>query len=165
MPVLHLIVSAAPPAQQVPEEIANLAADGWDVWVTCTPNALAFLDRAAVERTSGHPVRVENRTPGTADPRPPADAVAAAPVTLNTLAKWALGINDNSAVGTLHEVTWVRAVPVVAGVWAKDALRAHPEFDRYVARLDVAGVRFLPYGSGYDGFDWAELRTMLADTL
>jgi len=35
---------------------------------------------------------------------PPADAVLAAPLTFNTIHKWACGINDTVALGLLHEL-------------------------------------------------------------
>lgn len=166
MPVLYLIVCAAPPTQHLAEAIPALQADGWDVCVAATPNALSggFLDRAAVEAATGRPVRVEARRPDGADPFPPADVVAAVPLTVDTLAKWSLLINDNTAVGLLHELAG-SGVPAVAGMWAKEALRAHPRFAEHVAILEAWGVTFLPHGSGYGRFPLEELRAVLADHL
>lgn len=169
MPVLYLIACAAPPAADLPEGVRVLREAGWDVWVSATPNTASasatgvepFLDLAAVEAASGHPVRIGSRAAGAVKP-PPADAVAAVPLTVNSLAKWALLINDNAAVGSLHEAVGAR-VPIVAQVWAKQALRDHPAFDGHVARLAAAGVRFLPHGAGYDPYPWWELRDALAN--
>lgn len=166
MPVLYLIACAAPPTRLLAEMIPVLRSDGWDVCVAATPNALSggMLDRAAVETASGRPVRVEARRPDDTDPFPPADVVAAVPLTVGTLAKWSLLINDNTAVGLLHELTG-SAVPAIAGVWAKGALRAHPRFAEHVVLLQAWGVRFLPHGSGYGQFPLEELRNELAEHL
>src|SRR3954469_24425544 len=116
MPVLYLVACAAPPASTLPEGVRVLRDAGWDVWAAATPNAVAvgFVDWAAVEAASGHPLRVEARTAGQAKAKvPPPDAVAVAPLTVNTLAKWALLINDSAAVGTLNE-SLASGVPIVA---------------------------------------------------
>ena len=164
MPVLYLVACAAPPAMSLHEGVRVLREAGWDVWVTCTPASTAgFVDLAAVAEASGHPVRVESRRAG--DPKaavPSPDAVAVVPLTVNTLAKWALLINDNAAVGLLNEQVGTN-VPVVAHVWAKDVLRRHPAFAQHVRRL--AEVRFLPHGSGYDPYPWEGLRDTLAEHL
>lgn len=166
MPVLYLIACAAPPAQYLPDAVRELRASGWDVCVAATPNAVSsgLLDRAAIEAATGRPVRVEPRLPGGANPFPPADVVAAVPLTVGTLAKWSLLINDNTAVGMLHELAG-SGVPAIAGVWAKEALRAHPRFGEHVALLQAWGVRFLPHGSGYGRFPLEELRAALAEHL
>ncbi len=167
MPVLYLIACAAPPASDLPEGVRVLRDAGWEVWVTATPASLGarFVDRAAVETASGHPVRVEARSAsGAKAPVPPPDAVVVVPLTVNSLAKWALLINDNAAVGALNELT-ASGVPIVAQVWAKTALRDHPAFAGHVATLAAAGVRFLPHGAGYDPYQWAGLRDVLAERL
>lgn len=165
VPVLYLVACAAPPTQQLPEAVPLLQADGWDVCVVATPVALAgrFLNRGVVERVTGHHVRVMPD-----DPRhPAADVVAAVPLTANMLAKWATLINDNTAVGILNETlgsNWTADgpdTPMVADVWAKEELRAHPAYNGHVSRLSGAGVRFLPPGSGYDRYPWEELRDAL----
>lgn len=163
VPILYLIACAAPPTSSLPEAVAMLRDAGWDVWVTATPAALdgGFLDREAVAAISGHPVRVEPRAAGEPKPMPPADAVAVVPLTVNTLAKWALLISDNTAVGILNEILGA-GVQIIAGVWAKQALRDHPAFGEHVARLAGAGVRFLPHDSGYEHDPWQTLTGALA---
>lgn len=163
MPVLHLVATAAPPASQLPTAVRGMQDDGWDVWVTATPNAftLGFLDRAAVQEATGHPVRVEQRTASGARTEQDAPHAIAAVVTLNTLAKWALGLNDSPALGLLQEGLG-GGLPIVAGVWAKPLLRAHPAFEQHVGVLSGQGVIFLEHGSGYDGYDWLAMRRALA---
>lgn len=166
VPVLYLVAGAAPPTQHLPDAVRELRADGWDVCVAATPNALSggLLDRGVVEVATGHPVRVEPRLPAGVDPFPPANVVAAVPLTVGTLAKWSLLINDNTAVGMLHELAG-SGVPAIAGVWAKEALRSHPRFAEHVALLEAWGVTFLPHGSGYGRFPLEELREALAEYL
>jgi hypothetical protein len=62
---------------------------------------------------TGHPVRSEYKEPGEPDVLPPADAMIAAPVTCNSLAKWAAGISDTLPLGLLVEAVGKR-MPVVA---------------------------------------------------
>lgn len=73
------------------------------VGVISTPQGLGFLDTEAFEAQTGHPIRSPWRTPGEARPLPPADAIAVAPATFNTINKWAAGISDTPALGILCE--------------------------------------------------------------
>jgi hypothetical protein len=43
--VLYVIVCAAPPAAHVQDLVKLAQADGWEVAVTATPEALAFVER------------------------------------------------------------------------------------------------------------------------
>lgn len=160
MPVLYLISTGAPPTAEVPAAIEAFQADGWQVCVAATPMALRFLERAAVEKITGYPVRVEYRQPGEVDPFPPAQAVVVAPCTFNTLNKWAAGISDTLALGILNELLGAD-LPIVAGIWAKESLRRHPAFKASVETLSSAGVRFIDDGSGAEGFGWAAVREAL----
>ncbi|MQA08420.1 MAG: hypothetical protein GEU98_07665 [Pseudonocardiaceae bacterium] len=58
---------------------------------------------------------------------PNADAVLAAPLTFNTLNKWAGGHNDTLALGLLNELMG-EGVPIVAAPCAKMVLRGHPAY-------------------------------------
>lgn len=160
MRVLYLIATGAPPAADIPSEIASFQEDGWQVCVVATPMGLRFIDRPAVEKITGYPVRSEYRQPGEVDPFPAADAVAVAPCTFNTLNKWAAGISDTLALGILNELLGAE-VPIVAGIWAKEPLRRHPAFKASVETLRSAGVRFTGEGSGAAGFAWQSLREAL----
>ncbi|MEK8107941.1 flavoprotein [Micromonospora sp. M12] len=101
--MLYLVVCAAGPAEHIHELVDLLIADGWRVCMIVSPTAAPWLDRAALEDKTGYLVRVGWRMPGDPEPHPPADVVVAAPVTFNTVTKWALGINDTLALGVLNE--------------------------------------------------------------
>jgi phosphopantothenoylcysteine synthetase/decarboxylase len=73
------------------------------VGVIATPQGLGFIDAQAVEARTGYPIRSAWRSPGDARPLPPADAIAVAPATFNTINKWAAGIADTLALGVLCE--------------------------------------------------------------
>jgi phosphopantothenoylcysteine synthetase/decarboxylase len=126
--------------------------------------ALRFVDPGLVEDATGRPLRVEHRRPGEPAFFPPADAVAVAPASFNTVNKWALGVSDTLALGMLHELLGT-GLPIVAGVWAKPALRRHPAFAAHLALLAGAGVRFVdgPEESGSAGFPWEALRGALRE--
>ena len=94
------------------------------------------------EWLSEHPVRVTPRTPSEPDPLPDADALLAAPLTFNSLCKWAAGISDTLALGILNESLGLPA-PVTAAPCIKKALRAHPAYQPGAARLEEAGVSVL----------------------
>lgn len=107
-----------------------------------------------------------------APPRRPAsfpapDAVVVAPATFNTVNKWAAGIADTLAVGTLCEAAGL-GVPIAVLPRVADALAAHPAYQDSVARLRGMGVRFAdPYaGEGEaDGtqreFGWERVLDLL----
>jgi phosphopantothenoylcysteine synthetase/decarboxylase len=168
MPVLYLIASGAPPAAELPGAVKTLRDDGWSVCAAVTPMALRFVDRDRLEEATGRPLRVEHRRPGDPPVFPPADAVAVAPASFNTVNKWALGVSDSLALGMLHELLGAD-LPIVAGVWAKDALRRHPAFAAHLDVLRGAGVRFVeraeqPAESGTTaGFPWEALRGALRE--
>ncbi|MEU4511934.1 flavoprotein [Nonomuraea wenchangensis] len=77
----------------------------WRVFVVSTPLGLRFLDRARLEQQAGEPVRSDFQMPGEGKELSRADAVIAAPMTFNTINKWALGITDNFATSLLCELT------------------------------------------------------------
>jgi hypothetical protein len=60
--VLYVIVCAAPPAAHVQDLVKLAQADGWEVAVTATPEALAFVERPGrvvrFVRLMQRPVRV-----------------------------------------------------------------------------------------------------------
>ena len=85
---------------------------------------------------------VTPRTPSEPDPLPDADALLAAPLTFNSLCKWAAGISDTLALGILNESLGLPA-PVTAAPCIKKALRAHPAYQPSATRLEEAGVSIL----------------------
>ncbi|MFG1868748.1 flavoprotein [Micromonospora arborensis] len=138
-PVLYLVVCAAGPAEHIDELVSLLIADGWRVCMIVSPTAAPWLDRAALQNKTGYLVRVEWRMPGDPEPHPPADVVLAAPVTFNTVTKWALGINDTLALGVLNESLGA-GLPIIAFPHVKAELAAHPAYTNHLAVLRAAGV-------------------------
>ncbi|MFI7647015.1 flavoprotein [Micromonospora sp. NPDC049460] len=138
-PVLALVVCAAPPALRIGELIELFKDDGWTVCVTATPTAATWIDRDAVAQQTGYPVRVEWRLPSEPEPHPAADVAVVAPATFNVINKWALGINDNRALGTLNQALGAR-LPVYAFPNVKAELAAHPAYEANLRQLDAAGV-------------------------
>ncbi|WBB77256.1 flavoprotein [Micromonospora sp. WMMD882] len=137
-PVLHLVVSAAGPAQHVDDLVRLLMADGWTVCLILTPTAATWLDRDALAARTGHPVRVEPRRPGDPEPHPEPDAVAVAPATFNVVNKWATGVNDSVALGQLNEAIGT-GVPAHAFPRVGD-LGKHPAYAGHLRLLRDAGV-------------------------
>ena len=65
--VLYVIACGAPPARHVSRLIEPAQKAGWDVCLLVTPSATMFIDSAALEKLTGHPVRSEYKEPGTPD--------------------------------------------------------------------------------------------------
>ncbi|WKU07623.1 flavoprotein [Micromonospora sp. HUAS LYJ1] len=139
MPVLALVVAAAPPVLRVAELIDLLISGGWTVCVTATPTAATWIDRNALARRTGYPVRVEWRQPGDPEPHPTADVVVVAPATFNVINKWALGINDSVALGILNQALGA-GIPIHAFPNVKPELAAHPAYAASLQRLADVGV-------------------------
>jgi phosphopantothenoylcysteine synthetase/decarboxylase len=78
---------------------------------------------------SGHPLRVEPRKPQDPDPLLPADAVIAAPLTFNSLNKWAASISDTLTLDLLNEAPGLD-LPVGAAPRVKEALARHPVYGK-----------------------------------
>lgn len=147
--VLALVVCAAPPVLRIGELIELLQDDGWTVCLTATPIAATWIDREALARQTGYPVRVEWRMPGEPEPHPPATAVAVVPATFNVINKWAQGINDTLALGILNEALGA-GIPVYAFPNVKASLSAHPSYDRHMRLLQQAGVTVSPMPATLD---------------
>jgi phosphopantothenoylcysteine synthetase/decarboxylase len=158
-PALYVVGASAPPVRQL-ADACRLAIDaGWQPYVTLTPTAAEWVDLAELRTITGQSVRVQPRRPDESDPFPPANAVLAAPLTFNTINKWACGINDTVALGILNELL-SSELPIVAVPCVKAALRAHPAYAGNVHLLESAGVQFINESitaRGSDGlavFDW-----------
>ncbi|WCN82520.1 flavoprotein [Micromonospora sp. LH3U1] len=145
-PVLALVVSAAPPVLRISELIDRLLADGWTVCVTATPTAATWIDLDALARQTGYPVRVAWRLPDDPEPHPAADTTAVVPATFNVINKWALGINDNVALGILNQALG-SGLPVYAFANVKAELAAHPAYKASLRQLTAAGVIVNPLDS------------------
>ncbi|WP_034087803.1 flavoprotein [Streptacidiphilus albus] len=158
--VLYIITCAAGPAPGVGTLIDLARAEGWRVHLIATPSAVAFLDLDAIEARLGGPVFSEYRRPDEVKRQPPADAAVVAPGTYNTINKWAAGIADNYALGTLAELTG-QGVPIALLPCVNDNLAANRVYARSLDELREAGVRVLrsPRQAGeggplLDGFPW-----------
>lgn len=158
--VAYVVACSAPPVLDLPQFLALLGDHGWAAYVILTPTAATWVDVDTLADASGHPVRVEPRTPAEPDPLPPADVVIAAPLTFNSLNKWAAGISDTLALGLLNEELGL-GLPIIAAPCIKEALRRHPAYPRSVDLLRSAGVTVLdpdrvvvPTPDGPPTLDW-----------
>ncbi|MFC0504313.1 flavoprotein [Micromonospora costi] len=140
--VLYVIACGSPLARHVGNLVDLAQQDGWDVCVITTPDGGKFVDRPALARQTGHPVRTHYKQPGDPDLLPPADAMIVCPATVNTVNKWAAGITDTLALGLLVEAQGL-GVPIVAVPFTNAAMAAHPAFRAGLARLDEWGVTVL----------------------
>lgn len=150
-PFLYVVVCAAGIAVEVSRLITAAQERDWEVGVIATPVAMdGFFDTAAVEAQTGRPIRSAWRRPGDPRPFPPPDAVVVAPATFNTVNKWAAGMADTLAVGTLCEACGL-GVPIAVLPCVADALAAHPAYRASLERLRGMGVRFGdPYAGGVE---------------
>ena len=163
--VLYVIACGSPLAREVGRLVELAQRDGWDVCVVTTPDGAKFVDRTALARQTGHPVRTHYKNPGDPDVLPPADAMLVCPATVNTINKWAVGIADTLALGLLIEGQGL-GLPIAAVPYTNAAMAAHPAFRANLARLDEWGVRVVfgdhvvplhPPGAGerhVDAFPW-----------
>ncbi|MFL6140845.1 MAG: flavoprotein [Labedaea sp.] len=141
-PVLYVVACGGRPAGDLPSFIPKLKAQGWDVCIVATPSALKFMDLATLSELTGHVVRYDYKQPDEPDPLPPADAIAVAPATFNTINKWAHGSSDTLALGILNEAIGL-GLPMVAVPVPNVALAKHPAFVDSVERLRAWGVRLI----------------------
>jgi phosphopantothenoylcysteine decarboxylase len=165
VPVLYVIVCAAPPAQDAGRLVAAAQEAGWTTCVVATPSAIRFADVAALADLTGYPVRSEYKDPGEPDLLPPPDAIIVAPATVNTINKWAAGICDTLALGILVEGIGLK-LPIVAVPWSNAAHAAHPAFVENLGKLRSWGVRVLhgpdvelprePADEHPDAFPWRQ---------
>jgi phosphopantothenoylcysteine synthetase/decarboxylase len=170
-PFLYIVVCASGIADDVGKLISAAQEEGWRVGVVATPNALAFIDQAAIEQQTGYPIRSAWRTPKVPAPLPPADAIAVAPATFNTINKWADGHSDTLALGILCE-SFGLEIPVAAQPYVNSAQAAHPAYAASLDRLRAMGVLFGDYvphkpksGGGRAQYNWTRLLELLRPVL
>lgn len=138
---VYVVVCAAGPAGNVGKLIDMAHERGWDVQVIATPSALAFIDKEALEKHTGRPVRSEHRAPGS--PRSPkADAIIVAPATFNTINKLANGIADTYALDITSEAIGL-GIPVAILPFVNSAYANRTPFQRSVEFLREEGVPVL----------------------
>jgi phosphopantothenoylcysteine synthetase/decarboxylase len=141
-PVLYAIVTGSPAARGVGKLVDLAQADGWDVCVIASPNGRKFIDTDALSAKTGHTVRSQYKEPDTPDILPPADAMIVAPITCNSLAKWAAGISDTLPLGLLVEAVGKRQ-PVVAMPFSNWAQISFPAIQDAMRKLTDWGVTVL----------------------
>ncbi|MFI7296247.1 flavoprotein [Streptomyces sp. NPDC050121] len=162
-PFLYVVVCAAGIAADVGGLITAAQERPWRVGVIATPLAMnGFFDAAAVEAQTGRPIRSAWRRPGDPRPFPEPDAVVVAPATFNTINKWAAGIADTLALGTLCEVSGL-GIPIGVLPCVNETLAGHPAYQDSLIRLRGMGVRFgHPYdGAEGEGFGWERALDLL----
>lgn len=167
-PFLYVVVCACGIAGDVGKLITAAQERHWDVGVVATQQGLGFLDVEAIEAQTGYPIRSAWRTLGEARPLPPADAIAVAPASFNTVNKWAAGISDTLALGILCEA-YGMGIPTAVLPYLNAAQAAHPAYRRSLSQLREMGVLVGSYephkpkaGGGADRFRWEEALELLA---
>lgn len=152
---LYLIACAAPPSRRLSVPIRAAQEAGWDVCVILTPDAYRWATEdaegeiEALRKLTGHPVRHRYKLPSQDDVLPPQDALLVAPLTSNTLNKWAAGISDTLALGLITEAIGLR-LPIVALPHWNSAQNAHPAVAASVRTLRAAGVTVLLGEGGFE---------------
>ncbi|MEU0743971.1 flavoprotein [Streptomyces sp. NPDC006134] len=151
---LYLISCAAPPARRLEIPIRAAQKAGWDVCTILTPSAYRWASEdaegevEALESLTGHPVRHQYKLPSQDDVLPAPDALLVAPLTSNTVNKWAAGISDTLALGLITEGIGL-GLPIVALPHWNNAQHAHPAVARSVEILRDAGVTVLLGDEGF----------------
>ncbi|MFF9430999.1 flavoprotein [Streptomyces sp. NPDC014746] len=170
-PFLYVVVCAAGIAGEAHRLITAAQEQGWGVGVVATPQGLGFLDTEAIEAQTGYPIRSAWRSPGDPRPLPPADAIAVAPATFNTINKWAAGTADTLALGILCEA-YGMGIPTVVLPYVNAAMATHPAYNRSLDQLREMGVLVGSYqphrpkgGGGADPFRWEEALELLEGTI
>lgn len=142
--VLYVLVCGSPMARDVGVLVEIAQRDGWEVCVVTTPDGRKFVDVAALQAQTGHPVRTHYKNPGDPDVLPPADAMILAPATVNTVNKWAAGITDTLVLGLLVE-GYGYGVPTAVVPYTNKVMALHPALHESLAKLRDWGVHVL-YG-------------------
>jgi phosphopantothenoylcysteine synthetase/decarboxylase len=145
--VLYLVVCGAPLAVRTADGVREAQDRGWTVAVIPTSAASAWIDPVAL---AGTPLITEHRLPTEQKQLPPADAVAVAPLTFNSLNAWATGMANTYPLATLCAALG-RRLPIVAAPFAKTDLAGHPAWLASLAVLQYAGVRIVDPSSGRVG--------------
>lgn len=145
--VLYFVACGAPLAVRTADGVREAQARGWTVAVIPTEAASAWINPADLD---GTPMITSHRQPGDAKQLPPADAVAVAPLTFNSLNAWATGIANTYPLATLSAALGQR-LPIVAAPFAKADFTGHPAWLASLAVLQYAGVRIVDPSSGRVG--------------
>jgi phosphopantothenoylcysteine synthetase/decarboxylase len=147
---LTLVVCAAPLAERAAALAGAFQDDGWIVQVVVTPSAQAWVNEADLFSITAGMTLSEYRAPGQSKRGPGPDVVVAAPLTFNSLNKWAQGASDTYALGVLNEALAAR-VPVLAVPMVSERLWGHPALTPNIERLIAAGVVLIDPSTGSSG--------------
>jgi phosphopantothenoylcysteine synthetase/decarboxylase len=165
--IVYLIAAAAPPVLQIAEACRRITAEDWRPCVILTPTAATWVSIDELSALTEWPVRVNPRLPHEQDSLPDADAVIAAPLTFNTINKWAAGISDTLALGLLNELMGA-GLPIYVAPCVKSALRNHPAYSASTTLLRKSGVTVLDQDkvafkaqTGLIEFDWSSIAAAL----
>ena len=101
-----------------------------------------FIDCDALATKTGHVVRSSYKEPDAPDILPLADAMIVAPITCNSLAKWAAGISDTLPPGLLVEAVGKKQ-PVVAMPFSNRAQISFPAVQTAMTNLAEWGVAMI----------------------
>jgi phosphopantothenoylcysteine synthetase/decarboxylase len=140
--VLYVVACGGRAAGDLADHLPGWQVDGWETCVIATPSALKFIDPTRLQAITGHIVRHDYKQPDEPDVLPPADAMAIAPATFNTINKMAHGSSDTLALGMLNEAIGLGR-PIVAVPTPNVALAQHPAFVASVGALRGWGVELL----------------------
>jgi phosphopantothenoylcysteine synthetase/decarboxylase len=151
-PVLYAIVTGSPSARDVGKLVDIAQSGGWEVCVIASPDGRPFIDCDALAAKTGHEVRSSYKDPDAPDVLPPADAMIAAPITCNSLAKWAAGISDTLPLGFLVEAVGKKQ-PVVAMPFSNRAQISFPAVQAAMTSLAEWGVTVLVGDEVYEQHD------------
>jgi len=139
---VYLVACAAPPVLHIEQLISLLSDRRWKVCLVATPTAATWTDLEDVAQRTGALFRAAARPPLQEKSLPRADAVLAAPLTFNTINKWAAGYSDSPALGVLNELLSAD-LPILGAPCVKALLRQHPAYRGSLDRLMGAGVTML----------------------
>jgi phosphopantothenoylcysteine synthetase/decarboxylase len=166
---VYLVVSAAPPVLRIDEFIALLQAEDWSVAVIATPTAATWINLDALTDATGCLTTAYSGLPHQQKQLPRAEAIVAAPMTFNSINKWAAGFSDTFSLGVLNEMLGAD-VPILAVPCVKPLLRKHPAYGESIARLKGAGVSLMDPDAvttrardGLATFEWRQVLSALKD--
>ncbi len=143
-PRLLLLVTASSPLRSLHLGLAAVRRRGAEVWVGASPDALPWLDEAAVVADTGHPLLNAGGPLPAGHP-----TVCVAPATFNTVNKLASGVADTLVTAVAAEAVGLGSRVVVAPSF-NTALLAHPVAQESRRRLESYGVHLLWPETGND---------------
>lgn len=145
--VLYLVTCGAPLAARIGDGVTEARARGWEPYVIPTDASRPWVDAVDLGET---PVITGHRQPDEPKQIPPPDAVAAVPLTFNTLSAWANGTANTYPLVALCAALGTRT-PTFAVPFAKHDLAGHPAWLASLAVLRYAGVTLVDPSTGAVG--------------